>query len=293
MAIIDNTNQTTPTPATSSIGEEKSMIQTKDNLNTQRLNAPRDQATLASIEAMRQLAPTVFNPASMAGTHMAQPPMQPMSPMGQMHGNPYLNQAPMVPMFPQGNPYLNQHVPGIPQHAGMFQQPGMPPQGSPWFPQQLGSANWMPPNNWPVNPLETGKIVFFVDGLGLTFFEGKDIPGVCKVLSQNTPDRGFVGVTWALCTTSSLVRVLQFPPMSSATHPGSWTELLTQFKRMNQMFPVSFNMEQLKTFIWAERPGLAKMLKDDVPAARSDATDNSAEAYFEAQRALAEENRKA
>lgn len=312
----DNTNQTTPTPATSSIGEDKNASQPTANLNAPQFNPQGDQVELARLEAMKHLASTVFNPAGIAGTYMAPPPMQPMypqqgypqmPPMGQMpgatmQGNPYLNQSPMAPTFPQGNPYMNQHVPGIPQQAGMFRQAGMPPQGSPWFPQQLDSANWLPPLSWPVNPLEMGKVVFLVEGLGLTFFEGKDIPGVCKVLSQSLPDQRRGGVVWSLCTTSARVRVLRFPPMTPTEHPGSWTQLLDLIKFPNQVLSgsiamgqptISLDMEQLKTFVWAELPGLAKALQDDVITALGASSCDTAAAYFEAQRALAEENRKA
>lgn len=222
-----------------------------------------------------------------------------------------LNQPQPGNWTPPGLSPLNMPPPITPPWG--FQQPnGMPPGGSPFVgncsqpgmtaAQFSSSAQpptasniWQYPTYLPVKTLEAGKVVLYVEGKGFTFFEGKDIEGVCKILNKcmYTQTQGVVNnVDWYNCSLEKDVKALRFPRINSNINFLSW-ETLWSFLTLGQSKHSSaVLMDHLKTFIWAELPELAKTLDVRTAGVKSKEKDPVAE-YFKEQQLQADRNRQA
>lgn len=222
-----------------------------------------------------------------------------------------LNQPQPGNWTPPGVSPLNMPPPITPPWG--FQQPnGMPPGGSPFVGNcsqpgmtaaqfsssaqpQTGSNMWQYPTEIPVKTLDAGKAVLYVEGKGFTFFEGKDIEGVCKILNKcmYTQTQGVVNnVDWYNCSLEKDVKALRFPPINSNVNFVSWEGLWNFLTHGLNKHYAAVLMDHLKTFIWAELPELAKTLDVRTAGVKSKEKDPVTE-YFKEQQLQADRNRQA
>lgn len=291
----DNTNQpqntesTQPSdPSVAAPAQDQKAFGRTEQINAPQFNSSQPASAEAYYHGLTNFASSMMNPPVFptAPNQLPQfnqyPPMtQQMPPMYPMGFQQPFGMPPMgYPHHPSANPF--------PQ-AGMQQQPPMQAQVPPCNKPMVGSVIWQTPMILPVNTLDAGKVVLYVTGMGLTFFEGKDIAGICKVLNKldlvQRPD-------WYQCTLAGNVRILRFPSMTPNHHPASWGELWNILSQGMFGSGSPITLDQLKSFIWAELPTLAKLLTESPTGAQSDKKGPVAE-YFKMQQLQADRTRQA
>lgn len=300
----DNTNQPQNTESTqpSDPGvaapeqDQKAFGQT-EQINATQFNNSQPASMEACYQGLKNFASSMMNP-----------PVFPTAPnqLPQFNQYPPMTQQ-MPPMYPMGfQQPVGMPPMGYPHHpsanlfpqAGMQQQPPMQTQVPPFSKPMVGSVMWQTPMILPVNTLDAGKVVLYVVGMGLTFFEGKDIAGICKVLNKQDAGgylqmQGLVqSPDWYQCTLAGNVRILRFPSMTPNHHPASWGELWNILSQGMFGSNSPITLDQLKSFIWAEFPTLAKLLTESTTGAQSDKNDPVAE-YFKMQQLQADRTRQA